>query len=59
VLTKVGFGLHGFGKLIYDALQTLGLPMTMATVMYAALLVVLVNAAADSVAWAVDPRRRN
>jgi peptide/nickel transport system permease protein len=58
LLTEVVFGLHGVGKLTYDALQTLDLPMIMATVMYAALLVVLVNAAADAVAWALDPRRR-
>jgi peptide/nickel transport system permease protein len=58
LLTEVVFGLHGIGKLTYDALQTLDLPMIMATVMYAALLVVLVNAAADAAAWALDPRRR-
>ena len=58
LLTEVVFGLHGVGKLTYDALQALDLPMIMATVMYAALLVVLVNAAADAAAWALDPRRR-
>ncbi len=58
LLTEVVFGLHGVGKLTYDALQTLDLPMIMATVMYAALLVVVVNAAADAAAWALDPRRR-
>ena len=42
LLTEVVFGLHGVGKLTYDALQTLDLPMMMATVMYAALLVVIV-----------------
>ncbi|MEJ1974658.1 MAG: ABC transporter permease [Acetobacteraceae bacterium] len=58
LLTEVVFGLHGVGKLTYDALQTLDLAMIMATVMYASLLVVLVNAAADACAWALDPRRR-
>jgi peptide/nickel transport system permease protein len=58
LLTEVVFGLHGVGKLTYDALQTLDLPMIMATVMYAALLVVIVNALADAGAWALDPRRR-
>jgi peptide/nickel transport system permease protein len=58
LLTEVVFGLHGVGKLTYDALQTLDLPMIMATVMYAAVLVVLVNALADAGAWALDPRRR-
>ena len=58
VLTEVVFGLHGIGKLTYDALQTLDLPMIMATVMYAAVLVVALNAAADVAVWWLDPRRR-
>ena len=58
LLTEVVFGLHGVGKLTFDALQTLDLPMLMAAVMYGALLVVAVNALADAVAWALDPRRR-
>ena len=58
VLTEVVFGLHGVGKLTYDALQTLDLPMIMATVMYAAVLVVALNAAADGAVWWLDPRRR-
>ncbi len=58
VLTEVVFGLHGVGKLTYDALQTLDLPMLMAVVMYGAVAVVLVNAAADAAVWALDPRRR-
>lgn len=58
LLTEVVFGLHGVGKLTYDALQTLDLPMIMATVIYAAALVVVVNALADAAAWALDPRRR-
>lgn len=58
VLTEVVFGLRGVGKLMYDALQTLDQPMILATVMYAALLVVAVNAAADAAGWWLDPRRR-
>ena len=58
VLTEVVFGLHGVGKLTYDALQTLDLPMLMAVVMYGAVAVVAVNALADAAAWALDPRRR-
>jgi peptide/nickel transport system permease protein len=58
ILTEVVFGLHGVGKLTYDALQTLDLPMIMAAVMYGAVLVVVVNAAADAVVWSLDPRRR-
>ena len=59
VLTEVVFGLHGIGRLTYDALQTLDLPMLMAVVMYGAIFVVAANAAADAAAWALDPRRRN
>ena len=57
VLTEMVFGLHGVGKLTYDALQTLDLPMLMAVVMYGAVAVVGVNAAADAVVWVLDPRR--
>ena len=57
VLTEVVFGLHGVGKLTYDALQTLDLPMLMAVVMYGAVAVVAVNAIADGVLWRLDPRR--
>ena len=58
VLTEVVFGLHGIGRLTYDALQTLDLPMLMAVVMYGAVFVVAVNAAADAAGWALDPVRR-
>jgi peptide/nickel transport system permease protein len=58
VLTEVVFGLHGVGKLTYDALQTLDLPMLMAVVMYGAVAVVVVNGLADAASWALDPRRR-
>lgn len=57
VLTEVVFGLHGVGKLTYDALQTLDLPTLMAVVMYGSVAVVVVNAIADAVAWSLDPRR--
>ena len=57
VLTEVVFGLHGVGKLTYDALQTLDLPMLMAVVMYGAVAVVVLNAAADGVVRGLDPRR--
>jgi peptide/nickel transport system permease protein len=58
VLTEVVFGLNGVGKLTYDSLQNLDLPVIMATVMYAAFFVVLVNALVDLVyAW-LDPRVR-
>ncbi len=58
VLTEVVFGLHGVGKLMYDALQTLDQPMILATVMYAAVLVVAVNSVTDGLGWLLDPQRR-
>lgn len=50
------FGLRGIGKLTYDGLQTLDLAMVMACVLYAAVFVVLANAAADALQAALDPR---
>ena len=58
LLTEVVFGLHGVGKLTYDSLQNLDLPVIMACVMYAAFFVVVVNAMIDVLyAW-LDPRVR-
>ena len=58
LLTEVVFGLHGVGKLTYDALQNFDLPLIMAAVMYAAFFVVLANALVDLLyAW-LDPRVR-
>ena len=58
LLTEVVFGLHGVGKLTYDSLQNLDLPVIMASVMYAAFFVVVVNAIVDVLyAW-LDPRVR-
>ena len=58
LLTEVVFGLHGVGKLTYDSLQNLDLPVIMAAVMYAAFFVVFVNAIVDVLyAW-LDPRVR-
>ena len=58
LLTEVVFGLHGLGRLTYDALQNLDLPVIMATVLYAAFFVVIVNAAADAFQVLLDPRLR-
>ena len=59
VLTELVFGLRGVGRLIYDALTSLDLSMVMATVLYGALFVVLLSAAADAaMAW-LDPRVRD
>jgi peptide/nickel transport system permease protein len=58
VLTEVVFGLQGVGKLTYDALLNLDLPVIMATVMYAAFFVVAASAVVDiAYAW-LDPRVR-
>jgi peptide/nickel transport system permease protein len=58
LLTEVVFGLHGVGKLTYDSLQNLDLPVIMATVIYAAFFVVAANAVVDLLyAW-LDPRVR-
>jgi peptide/nickel transport system permease protein len=58
LLTEVVFGLQGVGKLTYDALQNLDLPVIMATVMYAAFFVVLANAVVDLLYASLDPRVR-
>jgi peptide/nickel transport system permease protein len=58
LLTEVVFDLHGVGKLTYDALQTLDLPVIMATVLYASFFVVLANALVDIVYILLDPRVR-
>jgi peptide/nickel transport system permease protein len=58
LLTEVVFGLHGVGKLTFDSLQNLDLPVILATVIYAAFFVVLANALVDLLyAW-LDPRVR-
>ncbi len=58
LLTEVVFGLQGIGKLTFDALQNLDLPVIMATVMYAAFFVVLANALVDLLYASLDPRVR-
>ncbi|KTB60830.1 peptide ABC transporter permease [Pseudomonas fluorescens] len=59
LMTEVIFGLNGVGKLTYDSLQNLDLPVIMASVMYASFFVVLANALVDmTYAW-LDPRVRN
>ena len=50
--------MHGVGKLTFDSLQNVDLPVIMATVIYAAFFVVVANAVVDLVyAW-LDPRVR-
>ena len=58
LLTEVVFGLPGVGKLTYDSLQNLDLPVILATVMYAAFFIVLANAVVDIVYGLLDPRVR-
>lgn len=58
LLAEVVFGLQGVGKLTYDALQTLDLPVIMATVVYASFFVVAANAAVDIGYAFLDPRVR-
>lgn len=58
LLTEVVFGLHGVGKLTFDSLQNLDLPVIMATVTYAAFFIVLANALVDLVYALLDPRVR-
>jgi peptide/nickel transport system permease protein len=58
LLTEVVFGLPGLGLLTFQSLGNLDLPVIMATVMYAAFFVVLVNAVVDVVYALLDPRVR-
>ena len=59
LLTEVVFSLPGIGKLTYDALRTLDLPVIMATVMYASFFVVAANALVDMLYAVIDPRVRD
>jgi peptide/nickel transport system permease protein len=58
LLTEVVFGLPGVGKLTYDSLENLDLPVIMATVMYASFFVVTANAVVDIIYGFLDPRVR-
>ncbi len=58
LLTEVVFGLPGVGKLTYDSLENLDLPVIMATVMYASFFVVIANAVVDIIYGLLDPRVR-
>lgn len=59
LLTEVVFGLQGVGKLTYGALQTLDLPMILATVIYASFFVVMANFIVDVAFVFIDPRARD
>ena len=58
LLTEVVFNLHGVGKLTYDALLSLDLPIIMTTVLYASFFVVIANALVDVAYIFLDPRVR-
>jgi len=58
LLTEVVFGLPGVGRLTYRSLAGLDLPVIMATVLYGAFFIVIMNALVDLLyAW-LDPRTR-
>jgi peptide/nickel transport system permease protein len=59
LLVEVVFNLHGLGWLTYQSLVNFDLPVIMATVIYAAFFVVLVNAVVDLMYALLDPRVRH
>lgn len=59
LLTEVVFALPGVGKLTFDSLETLDLPVIMATVIYASFFVVAANALVDIAYSVLDPRVRD
>jgi peptide/nickel transport system permease protein len=59
LLVEVVFNLHGLGWLTYQSLQQFDLAVIMATVVYAAFFVVVVNAAVDLLYALLDPRVRH
>jgi peptide/nickel transport system permease protein len=58
LLTEVVFGLPGIGRLTYNALLSLDLPVIMATVIYGAFFITIMSAVIDVVYARLDPRIR-
>jgi peptide/nickel transport system permease protein len=58
LLTEVVFGLQGIGKLTYDSLKSLDLPVILASVIYASFFVVGANFVVDMAYAVLDPRVR-
>jgi peptide/nickel transport system permease protein len=58
LLTEVVFGLQGVGKLSYDSLKSLDLPVILASVIYASFFVVGANFVVDMAYAILDPRVR-
>jgi peptide/nickel transport system permease protein len=58
LVTEVVFGLPGVGLLTFRSLQSLDLPVIMATVIYGAFFITIANAVVDIVYARLDPRIR-
>src|ERR1044072_1891908 len=58
LLTEVGFGLPGVGRLTYSALTSLDLPVIMATVIYGAFFITIMSAGIDIAYARRAPRLR-
>jgi peptide/nickel transport system permease protein len=58
LLTEVVFGLPGVGRLTYNALTSLDLPVIMATVIYGAFFITIMSALVDILYARLDPRIR-
>jgi len=58
LLTEVVFGLPGIGRLTYNALLSLDLPVIMATVIYGAFFISILSAVVDILYARLDPRIR-
>jgi peptide/nickel transport system permease protein len=58
LLTEVVFALPGVGLLTFHSLQSLDLPVIMATVLYGAFFITIMNAIVDVVYARLDPRIR-
>jgi peptide/nickel transport system permease protein len=58
ILTEVVFGLPGVGRLTYNAVTSLDLPVIMATVIYGAFFITVMSAIVDIIYARLDPRIR-
>jgi peptide/nickel transport system permease protein len=58
LLTEVVFGLPGVGRLTYNAITSLDLPVIMATVLYGAFFITIMSALVENVYAQLDPRIR-
>jgi peptide/nickel transport system permease protein len=58
LIIETVFGLPGVGKLAYDAIGTLDIPMITGTVLFSAFFIVVCNFLVDIAYAAIDPRVR-